>query len=164
MPLVTLAYIAVAAGLLMGSGGALFPALTAALLGLVIATWRRLVEGVALAALAAAGTVTGWSVARADETCASAIEANGHATIQLREDAKPGSSARGFALGTGCRVGARIRVANGVAAAGSTVHARGVARREGARITMTDARIRVERGPGILARWRTKAGAPARFF
>lgn len=159
MPLVTLAYIAVAAGLLLGSGGALFPALSAALLATAIALWRRSVEGASLAALVAAATVTGWSVARADATCASAIETNGYATVRLREDAKPGRSARGYALGSGCRVIIRVRVISGVAAAGSTVHARGVARREGARVAMTETRIRVERGPGLLARWRTNAGA-----
>jgi competence protein ComEC len=159
VPLVTLAYIAVAAGLLMGSGGALFPAVAAVLLAATVAMWRRSIGVASLAALAAAGSVTGWSVARADAVCASAVEANGYASVQLREDAKPGTSARGFALGTGCRVAIRIRVANGTAPAGSTVHVRGVARREGTRVSMADARIRVEQGPGLLARWRTRAGA-----
>ena len=158
MPLVTLAYAAVAAGLLMGSGGALFPAVVVAALGAAIATWRRSLEVVSLAGLAAAGSVTGWSVARADARCAAALETRGYATVRLREDARPGASARGFALGTGCRVAIRIRVTAGTAPAGATVHARGVTRREGPRVTMRDARLRVEREPGILARWRTRAG------
>ena len=158
MPLVTLAYAAVAAGLLMGSGGAMFPAVVAAALVAAISTWRRSLEGVSLAGLAAAGSVTGWSVARADAQCANALEVNGYATVRLLEDARPGASARGFALGTGCRVQVRIRVASGSAPAGATVLVRGVARREGSRVSMADARVRVERGPGFLARWRTRAG------
>ncbi|HEY5545647.1 MAG TPA: DNA internalization-related competence protein ComEC/Rec2 [Gemmatimonadaceae bacterium] len=159
MPLVTLAYVAVAAGLLMGSGGAVFPAVGGAVLAAAVAIWRRSLEGVSLAGLAAAGSLTGWSVARADISCAVALEANGYATVRLREEAKPGASARGFALGSGCRVPIRIRVTSGSAPAGATVHARGEARREGARVSMAEARVRVEQGPGILARWRTRAGA-----
>lgn len=158
MPLVMLAYIAVAAGLLMGSGGALFPAVVMAAFAAAIAIWRRSLEGISLAGLAVAGGVTGWSVARADAQCAVAIETSGYATVRLREDARPGASVRGFALGSGCRVAVRIRVGNGSAPAGATVVARGVARREGQRVSMADARVRIEREPGLLARWRTRAG------
>lgn len=158
MPLVMLAYIAVAAGLLMGSGGALFPAVVTAAFAAAIAIWRRSLEGISLAGLAVAGGVTGWSVARADAQCAVAIETSGYATVRLREDARPGASVRGFASGSGCRVAVRIRVGNGSAPAGATVVARGVARREGQRVSMADARVRIEREPGLLARWRTRAG------
>lgn len=158
MPLVTWAYVAVAAGLLMGSGGAMFPAVVTAAFAAAIAIWRRSLEGISLAGLAAAGGVTGWSVARADAQCATAIETNGYATVRMREDARPGASVRGFALGSGCRVAVRIRVSSGSAPAGATVLARGVARREGSRLSMADARVRIEREPGRLARWRTRAG------
>ena len=159
MPLVTWAYIAVAAGLLMGSGGAVFPALVALGPAFVLAIRRRSLEGIALVTLAAVGVLTGWSTARADAKCAEVIEKEGHATVRLREDARPGASARGFALGSGCRVAVRIRVTNGSAPAGATVLVRGAARREGERVSIADARIRVERQPGTLARWRSKAGA-----
>jgi len=158
VPLVTLAYIAVAAGLLMGSGGGMFWAIAASLLLACAAVWRRSLETSSLAVLSALGSLTGWSVASADATCASAIETNGFATIRLREDAKPGSSARGFALGRGCRVAVRIRVAHGSAVTGSTIHAKGISRREGTRVSMSDVHIRVERGPGVLERWRSRAG------
>jgi competence protein ComEC len=159
VPLVTWAYIAVAAGLLMGSGGAVFPAVAAVVVLAVAAFPRRSLELVSLAGLAAAGVVTGWSVARADSTCAAGIETNGYATIRLREDAKAGSLARGFAVGNGCRVAVRIRVASGGAPAGATVFARGAARREGTRVSISEAHIRMMRKPGLLARWRAKAGA-----
>ncbi len=159
MPLVTWAYVAVAAGLLMGSGGAVFPALAAAVVLALVAFPRRSLELASLAGLAVVGVLTGWSVAQADSACATAVEKNGYATIRLREDAKAGSGARGFVLGKGCRVAVRIRVVNGRAPAGATVFVRGVARREGARVSISDARIHVERNPGLLARWRAKAGA-----
>ena len=159
MPLVTWAYVAVAAGLLMGSGGAVFPAVAAVVAVAVVAFTQKSLELASLAGLALAGVLTGRSVAQADSDCAAAIEQNGYATIRLREDAKTGSGARGVALGNGCRVAVRIRVSSGSAPAGATAFVRGVARREGTRVSISDARIRIERKPGLLARWRTKAGA-----
>ena len=158
MPLVMLAYLSVAAGLLMGSGGAVFPALAIALIAATTALWRRSMEWTSLAGLLAAGALGGRSISAADARCAAAIEAAGVATILLREEAKPGASARGFALGSGCRVAVRVRASHGNAPAGATVHARGTARRQGTRVTFADASIRVERDPGLLARWRTRAG------
>lgn len=159
MPLVALAYIAVAAGLLLGSGGEVFPGIGAAVLLTAVAVHRRSLELIALAVLGLVGLAAGWSMAESDVRCATKIETDGHATIRLREDAKAGTSARGFALGNGCRVAMRLRVAGGGAAAGATVLARGTARREGDRVSISDARVRVLQEPGLLARWRTKAGA-----
>lgn len=158
MPLVMLAYLAVAAGLLMGSGGVVFPALALALVPALTSIWRRSVEAASLAFLLAAGVGTGWSIAVADARCASAIETSGSATVWLREDAQQGASARGYALGTGCRVAARIRVVRGSAPAGAVIHVVGTARRQGTRVSIADASIRLERAPGVLARWRTRAG------
>lgn len=158
MPLVMLAYLSVAAGLLMGSGGEIVLSLVTAGTGACVAVWCRSVAGSALACLAMVGALAGWSVATGDERCAVAIERNGFATVQLREEARPRASARGFALGDGCRVVTRVRVAAGEAAAGATVHVRGSVRREGARIAFSDAEVRLIAAPGFLARWRTRAG------
>jgi competence protein ComEC len=128
------------------------------MVGLIVSAWRRSLSGGSLAALAVAGAFTGWSVSQADATCAAMIESNGYATVRLREDASAGASARGFAIGSSCRVSVRVRVVNGSAPAGATVHVRGTARREGDRLSMTDARIRIERSPGLLARLRSRAG------
>jgi competence protein ComEC len=143
----------------MGSGGFAFPCAALASILATESIRRRSIEGASLAALLAAGSLTGWSVARADASCAIAIERNGYATVKLREDAKPGASARGFAVGQGCRVAIRVRATSGKAPAGATVLVRGVARREGARVAMSDARVLVQEPPGILARLRTRAGA-----
>lgn len=159
MPLVALAYVAVAAGLLLGSGGFLFHVLALGAAGLVAAAQRRSAEGMSLAVLGAAGAAAGWSVAGADARCAVEIERQGFATVVLREDARPGASVRGFATGAGCRVTTRLRVTAGAAPAGATVHARGTARRQGARLAFTDVQVRVLRDPGVLARWRSRAGA-----
>jgi competence protein ComEC len=127
-------------------------------LAIVVAAIRRSLPGVSLAMLALIGAVAGWSAARADTSCAAEIEKSGYATVRLKEDARAGASARGFAHGDGCRVAVRLRVVDGSAAAGAVVHARGSARREGARLSIADARIRLERPPGILARLRSRTG------
>ena len=158
MPLVMQAYLAVAAGLLMGSGGEIVMCLV--VFGLVAgaAGWRRSLAVGALAILILAGGLLGWSVSAADERCADSIERSGYATVQLREEAKPRAMARGYTLGSGCRVATRLRTATGEAAAGATVHVRGSARREGTRIAFTDAQVRLIKPAGLLARWRTNAG------
>jgi competence protein ComEC len=152
------AYIAVAAGLLLGSGGVMFPGLAAAGLVLVGAVWKRSIETGALACLTMAGVLAGWSAAAADRACAVAIERQGFATARLREDAQPRQAARATALGDGCRVPVRLRVTSGTAAAGSRVHVRGTAQREGRQVVFSDASLRVIDGPGMLARSRTRAG------
>src|SRR5512138_3583191 len=125
MPLVMQAYLAVAAGLLMGSGGEVFLCLGVAGIGAAASAWRRSGVVATLACLTMAAGVMGCSVARADERCATAIEREGRATVRLREPASTRATARGIALGAGCRVGVRIRVAGGSGAAGATVHVRG---------------------------------------
>jgi competence protein ComEC len=158
VPLVMQAYIAVAAGLLMGSGGEMFLCLAGAGLVAAGAAWKRSIEIGALACLTIAGGLTGWSVAAADEACAVVIERQGSATARLREDAKPRQTARGIALGDGCRVSVRLRVTSGTAASGARVHVRGAARREGRQVVFSEASVRVIDGPGPLARSRTRAG------
>ncbi|HEX6316285.1 MAG TPA: DNA internalization-related competence protein ComEC/Rec2 [Gemmatimonadaceae bacterium] len=158
MPLVMQAYLAVAAGLLMGSGGGVFPALAAGVALVAAAAYRRSVAWASFGVLGVVGCIAGASVAAADLHCARAIEEQGHATVRLREAARPGSTARGFALGSGCRVAVRLRAVEGSAETGALVHARGTVRRTGLRLSMTEARVRVERDPGFLARWRTNAG------
>jgi competence protein ComEC len=136
----------------------MFAAVAALVVSVIACAVRRSVVGACLTMLAAAGTIVGWSVAKSDAACAAAIESSGYATIRLREEAKPGASARGFASGTGCRVTVRLRVVEGSAPAGALVHARGTARREGTRLSMTDSRIRTEHAPGVLPRLRSRAG------
>lgn len=158
MPLVMQAYLAVAAGLLAGSGGVVFPGLIVAAVALGAAAWRRSLAGASLACIGAMGVVTGWSMSSADGRCARVIEANGYASVMLREPAAAHASVRGFALGSGCRVPIRLRVVNGTVPSGAVVHARGAVRRDGARLSMTSVTIRLQRAPGALARWRTTAG------
>lgn len=153
-----LAYVAIAAGLLLGSGGELFLGLSCAGAAIVAGTVRRLGVVVALGAIGLAGTALGAMTASNDARCAAAIERTGAATVRLREPAKAGVTARGFAIGRDCRVAVRLRVASGEAAAGATVRALGEARRQGHALVVTGARIREEAPPGTLARWRTRTG------
>ena len=152
------AYIATAAGLLMGSGGELFPCLVAAGGVAIAAAWKRSIEWSALACLTIAAAIAGWSLSNADANCARAIERQGYATVSLRENTNPRATTRGTALGAGCRVAVRLRVTEGSAPAGARVHVRGTARREGSQVVFTDAHLRMMEGPGLLARWRARAG------
>lgn len=158
MPLVTLAYLVVAAGLLLGSGGDLLPGLAAGAAAALVAAWRRSLIWLACAALHAAAPGTGWLVRQGDDRCARAVEASGAATVQLREPLAPGQSARGFVRGPGCRVAIRVRPSSGRAPAGATVRVVGVVRRDGLRLSVANAGVRVVADPGLLARWRARAG------
>lgn len=159
MPLVALACMAFAAGLLTGAGGASFPAVATAFVALAVAVVRRSVTWASLAGLVVAGTAVGHANATADRRCATRIEAEGAATVRLREDAAAGMVARGHALGARCRVAIRLRVASGAGAAGAEVRALGVARRQGDLVTMADARIRETAPASLLARLRSRTGA-----
>src|SRR5688500_20185529 len=97
------AYIAVAAGLLLGSGGEMFFCLAGAGLVAAGAAWKRSIEIGALACLTIAGAVTGWSTATADEACANALGRQGFATTRPPEAEKPRQTARGTAVGGGSR-------------------------------------------------------------
>lgn len=158
MPLVALAYVAVAAGLLIGSGGLLFFGGAVAMGFVAAGAWRRSVVLVSLAALHAVGAAVGWIARQSDERCAAQIAREGRATVRLREPVAPGVSARAFATGRGCRVAVRLRVISDSASTGATVAVRGLVSQEGARVSFSEARIRRLRPPGILARARTRAG------
>lgn len=158
MPLVTLAYLALAAGLLLGSGGDVLAGVGSALVAGGVGAARREATWGAFAVLMAAGVFTGSATRRADLQCATQMESAGAATVQLREGARPGASARGFAHGHRCRVAVRVRVTTGEAPAGATVRVIGSARREGSRLSFSESHLQLLKEPGLLARWRTRVG------
>jgi competence protein ComEC len=156
---VALAYLAFAAGLLLGSGGAIVPGLLISAGTTVVGVVRRLTIPGALGILLGAGAVLGRFTAASDAACAARFEADGATTVRLREPASRGASARGFAQAHGCRVPIRIRVVDGEAPAGADVRAVGPLRQQGQRLQMPEARIRLLAEPGLLAGWRTRTGA-----
>lgn len=159
MPLITLAYLAVAAGLLLGTGGAALPAAIVALGVVAIAVARRSGIAVAVVVLFACGLTGGVLIATDDASCARAIEEAGAATVRLAEPLVRGRTARGTIGENGCRLRVRIRSASSATApAGSQVRVVGDARRQGRAIVFRDGAVRALAPPSLLARWRTRAG------
>lgn len=158
MPLVTYAFLAVAAGLLLGSGGGAFPAALIASAGVVIAIIRRSRAWGALVVLFIASAIGSAVTGSADARCARMIERSGAATIRLAEDAGPRQSTRGVSVAEGCRVRVRLRTSGASAPAGALVRAVGDAGRRGSTISFSETEVRVLRTPGPLARWRAGTG------
>lgn len=123
------------------------------------AAGRRL--PVVLAPLFGASLVLGAGQRGADDACRRAFEAAGAVTIRLAEAASPRVTARGTAQGhrSGCKVSVRVRSNSASAPAGATVRAVGEVHRRGGTLVMPSAALRLERGPGPLARWRARTGA-----
>jgi competence protein ComEC len=158
VPLITLAYFAFGAGLLLGFGGFLFLAVIAALIGVALGTARRSTTWSALGALLAAGAVLSHVVLRADGECARTIAARGHATVRLLEDLRPRGGARGIVLDGQCGIRARIRADSGSAAAGAVVSVSAQSRREGDVVVFARATVRQSEPPSALAWARSRAG------
>lgn len=158
MPLITLAWLAAAAGLLLGgTGGAAFPAVGGVVLAVAAAAVRKSTTGIALAVLAGCGLVLGHAQRAADARCTRELVATGGATIHLSEPTGPRRSARGFAQAPGCEVRVRVRTGT-VVPAGATIRATGQATPQGAGASLVAQRVRVLEPPGVLARWRARAG------
>lgn len=158
MPLITLAWLATAAGLLLGgTGGAAFPSAVGIGIAITVAAARRSPEGIALSLLAACGLVLARSQRSADARCAATLVASGAATIRLSEETGPRRSARGVAVAPGCEVRVRVRTRVAVPA-GATIRATGEALPLGAGASLAAGQVRVLDPPGLLARWRARAG------
>jgi competence protein ComEC len=158
VPLVTLAYLAVAAGLLMGFGGAVLPGAACAIALVAAGVQRRQATASVLGVLLLAAVALAHFSGKADERCARAIAAGGVARVRLGEDVRPRRNARGVALGAGCRVPVRVGVDSGHAVAGALVDVHGEGRRDGGMVTFSGARIAVRAQPGVLAKWRAHTG------
>lgn len=162
MPLITAAYLAVAAGLLLGTGGFAWVGGTLAGAALAAAVVRQRPVAATLALLGAAALGLGWDQRRRDDACRRDFVAAGALTIELAEAASSSGTARGtahgMARGARCRAAVRVRAAQGSAPAGAVVRAVGDVHRRGATLVLPSASLRVEEPPGVLARWRARTG------
>lgn len=155
MPLVAIAVLSYAAGLLGGflvgtvATGAV--GIAAAVAGLV--RQRPALQGAA-AALVAGALVAGASRI-SDAHCDRLIGRSGVSRVVLEESAAPGAFVRSRA--PGCSVSISLAVQSGRAAAGSTVEVRGDLRQGQHGYVMHDAHILVALGPGWRERWRSHA-------
>jgi len=165
LPLIAAAFIAHAAGLLLGFGGVSFVAVAGAGVVVAIGCVRRDSRLIALPLLVAAGTLRAGNAARADAVCARrtiapAPDTNIVATFVavVEEDARPGTRVRATIRDSDCRLRASVLVARGHASAGATVAVRGEPARAGALVIMQRATIAEIERPGLADRWRARAG------
>lgn len=158
MPLIAVAYVAVAVGLLLGFGGFVVPAILAALATGAILLWHRHGVMALLAALLAVGGVLGATLAWDDARCRVRITRDGGATVRLDEDAGPQRTARGVTVMPRCAVRVRVRTRGTRAPLGAVVRVVGEARAVGDMVTFAGARLRMLAAPGSVSRWRRAAG------
>ena len=165
MPLVTAAFIAHAAGLLLGFGGFFLRSLIAAGALGAFAAARRDVKLGALALLGAAGVLRATTATRADERCARrAITLNPQAdmtvmyTAVIETDAHARARVPATIADGGCQLRASLLVERGNAVAGSRVAVRGNAAHAGTIIVVQHAALVVLSPPGIARRVRDRAG------
>ena len=163
MPLIAAAFLAHAAGLLLGFGGF---SLMATLVGGALtaaAAVRRDGRLAALALLAVAGVFRADLAADADRRCADSVSVGAAAdrallTGIIEEDARPGARARATIRDGGCIMRASVMVTRGRAAAGAEVAIRGDAARTGGLVTVQGATVLSTEEPDLLRRWRERAG------
>lgn len=125
MPLVLAATIAYAAGLLVGFGGALVPALAAAGLLLALGILRDDGRASALALVAVAGMLSAALAGRNERRCARVIAEARVWEVALEDAARPGAAARGSLRAPGCATHALLLVRQGRAPAGAVVRVTG---------------------------------------
>ena len=163
MPLIAAAFIAHAAGLLLGFGGFSLTGIFGGG-GLVAAGFlRRDSRTAALGLLAVAGVFRADLASAADARCALAVRGgSGHErallTGTIEEDARPGTRARATIRDGGCQMRASVMVASGHATAGASVAIRGDAARTGGIVTVQGAVVLPTEGPDLMRRWRERAG------
>ncbi len=157
MPLITLAYLAVAVGLLLGFGGVFVPGIVV-VLGLAAAgvySDRR--YGFAAAAVALGLATAAWCV-REDLACVQDIARTQGALVRLRTAIAPGARATGTLISGTCGVRVAIRARAGHAPSGALVQVRGRPKITPRGVDFSDALAITVRGPGTLERMRAATG------
>lgn len=158
MPLLFVAWLTYAAGLFMGFGGVVFPAVAVAALAVGWGVLQRDARLLALAMLLAAGALRSHGARVNDAGCAERTILGGRATVLLATDAAPGARATGQIVDAGCAVRVTLFLTGGRARAGALVEARGTGYRTDAGVLLERARVQPQRAPGGMARWRARSG------
>ncbi|MBV6521460.1 MAG: hypothetical protein MNPFHGCM_01598 [Gemmatimonadaceae bacterium] len=151
MPLITLAYLAIAVGLLLGFDGD-FVLGALCILGLIVAA----VAGHSRAAFTAAGLTIGLFVSawcsHADRECSREAIRTGRVRVRLDSPALPGARASATVVSGTCAVRAYARLQTGSSPAGSLVELTGEAKLTPRGLVLDGARLRMIEGPGVLDR------------
>ena len=165
MPLIAAAYVAHAAGLLLGFGGVSLVGLFAAAAIGVAAAVRRDARIGALALLALAGVLRATTAHDADVACARravapTADTNAHVvyTALIEADARPRGRVPATVQDGGCQIRASLLIEQGEAIAGSRVAVRGDAARAGALVVVQHSTLVMLEGPDLARRWRDRAG------
>ena len=163
MPLVAAAFIAHAAGLLLGFGGFfVFGSMGVVAVGVEAARRRRPEIG-ALALLGAAGMLRAVVATRADADCArraavtTAAEVTVLYTAVIEVDARAGLRVPATLTDGGCELRASVLVERGRAQAGARIAVKGTAARAGTIIVLQHASVVELERPGLARRLRQRA-------
>lgn len=157
MPSITLAYLSVAAGLLLGFGGFFLPAILLALAVTIFgrlthSTWRYGGAGVAAGVLVAA------YCAHEDAACVRTARVTGEAVIRLRSSLTSELRGSGQIVSVSCEPSVTVEARGPTIAAGSVIYVRGQAKVTDRGLSFSGASVRVLELPGPLARWRAALG------
>ena len=163
MPLIAQAFIAHAAGLLLGFGGFSLFGLLAGAAAVGAAALRRDLSLGALALLGAGGVLRATAARDADAQCArqsaeAVSEGRSVFTALLETEAGRGSRAVATIHDGGCRLRASLMIQHGEVPAGSHVAVSGEAARSGGFTVVQNATLIVLAGPDVARRWRDRAG------
>ena len=158
MPLIAVAYLCFAAGLLMGFGGAFVPGL-GILAAAGLESFRRADPCWAGAVLsAAAGLLLATATQRGDDRCARTLPGAAQWTVRLAAEAKPGAFVRGDLASPGCTSRVSLAVTRGRAVAGATVVVRGEASPGDRGLLIQRASLRMTAEPSLASRMKSAAG------
>ncbi|MGI8496022.1 MAG: DNA internalization-related competence protein ComEC/Rec2 [Gemmatimonadaceae bacterium] len=157
MPLIAAACCAYAAGLLLGFGGVVVPALVIATVGGLIGLLLRRALLVSLSAIAMAGTLVAVATHGSDQRCAAEVRSDSSWRVVIGDSASPGSFVRG-ALRERCPLRVTIGVTAGNAPAGAVVFARGHAFMGSRGLAIRDATVTPLDHRELLPELRARAG------
>ena len=152
MPLIARALCAYVAGLLGGFSAWSLVVPATAVVGLIAALRRRSTTAAGLALALAAGWLAAQNALVAEERCAATVRGSARLRVMLDDDARPGGVAHARLVA--CDLQLTMAISSGTARAGSLVDAQGDVSSGRRAIQIDDARLRLVRGPGVLARWR----------
>lgn len=127
MPLVAIAVLAYAAGLLLGFGGVVVPSLVVAGVATLLAILGRVpASSVGVAALLIAGVVTARACEATDARCRTRAMEAAEWTVDVEVAAAAGVLGAGVLHGASCTLPARVAIRHGDVAAGARVRLSGV--------------------------------------
>jgi len=156
MPIVVFALLTYLGGLLAGFAGSIVVGLVAVTAATALGARRGRTAAVAFAALATGGVVAARAASSDAQRCLADAERLQTVSVVLDDSAYAGAFARGRVHP--CDAYVSLAVARGSAMPGSLILARGALIRTDRGVNVKNATVTLVRGPGLLRRWRARAG------